>query len=91
MSWQIAIYLLTSGVLVICPAWPIGSQVLLAGALCVHSVLEGMALGAQQTMTETEDIMIAIAGMCVCVCVCVYVCVCACTRVCICLRFACIG
>uniref|UniRef100_A0A7S3QRR3 ZIP family transporter n=2 Tax=Dunaliella tertiolecta TaxID=3047 RepID=A0A7S3QRR3_DUNTE len=38
------------------------TTVLLAGALCVHSVLEGMALGAQQTMTDTEDIMIAIAA-----------------------------
>jgi len=37
-------------------------QVLLASALCVHSVLEGMALGAQQTMQATESIMIAIAG-----------------------------
>jgi zinc transporter 1/2/3 len=38
------------------------TTVLLAGALCVHSILEGMALGAQQSMKDTEDIMIAIAA-----------------------------
>jgi len=63
---------------------PFATTVLLAGALCVHSVLEGMALGAQQSMANTENIMIAIAGACVCacacVCVCVSVCVCVCAR-----------
>lgn len=38
------------------------TAVLLASALCIHSVLEGMALGAQSSMRSTEDIMIAIAA-----------------------------
>lgn len=38
------------------------TAVLLAAALCVHSVLEGMALGAQKTMRSTQDIMFAIAA-----------------------------
>lgn len=36
------------------------TAVLLAAALCVHSVLEGMALGSQDNMKDTEDIFIAI-------------------------------
>jgi len=39
-----------------------GTALLLAAALCVHSVLEGIALGAQQTLRDTEDIMLAIAA-----------------------------
>ena len=39
-----------------------GTALLLAAALCVHSVLEGVALGAQQTLRDTEDIMLAIAA-----------------------------
>ncbi|GFR52118.1 hypothetical protein Agub_g14631 [Astrephomene gubernaculifera] len=38
------------------------TAVLLAMALCIHSILEGMALGAQQSMRSTEDIMVAIAA-----------------------------
>ncbi|GIL75124.1 hypothetical protein Vretimale_7809 [Volvox reticuliferus] len=38
------------------------TAVLLAAALCIHSVLEGMALGAQSSMRSTEDIMVAIAA-----------------------------
>lgn len=38
------------------------TALLLAAALCVHSVLEGMALGAQPSMRSTQDIMLAIAG-----------------------------
>ncbi len=38
------------------------TAVLLAAALCIHSILEGMALGAQQSMRSTEDIMVAIAA-----------------------------
>lgn len=38
------------------------TAVLLACALCIHSILEGMALGAQSSMRSTEDIMIAIAA-----------------------------
>lgn len=38
------------------------TAVILAAALCVHSVLEGMALGAQPSMRSTQDIMIAIAA-----------------------------
>lgn len=38
------------------------TAVLLACALCIHSILEGMALGAQTSMRSTEDIMIAIAA-----------------------------
>ncbi|KXZ51082.1 hypothetical protein GPECTOR_14g66 [Gonium pectorale] len=38
------------------------TAVLLASALCIHSILEGMALGAQQSMRSTEDIMVAIAA-----------------------------
>lgn len=41
---------------------PFATALLLAAALCVHSVLEGIALGAQRTMRESEDIMIAIAA-----------------------------
>jgi len=36
------------------------TAVLLAAALCVHSILEGMALGSQSDMKNTEDIFIAI-------------------------------
>jgi hypothetical protein len=35
---------------------------LLAAALCVHSILEGMALGAQHDPRAQQNIMIAIAG-----------------------------
>ncbi|GLC36933.1 hypothetical protein PLESTM_000519900 [Pleodorina starrii] len=38
------------------------TAVLLAAALCIHSILEGMALGAQSSMRSTEDIMVAIAA-----------------------------
>lgn len=38
------------------------TAVLLALALCIHSMLEGIALGAQESMRSTEDIMIAIAA-----------------------------
>ncbi len=38
------------------------TAVLLAVALCIHSILEGMALGAQQSTRSTEDIMVAIAA-----------------------------
>ncbi|KAG2429027.1 hypothetical protein HXX76_011269 [Chlamydomonas incerta] len=38
------------------------TAVLLAAALCIHSILEGMALGAQVSMRSTEDIMVAIAA-----------------------------
>ena len=38
------------------------TTVLLAAALCVHSILEGMALGAQKTIKDSEDIMIAIVA-----------------------------
>ncbi|PNW82918.1 hypothetical protein CHLRE_06g299600v5 [Chlamydomonas reinhardtii] len=38
------------------------TAVLLAAALCIHSILEGMALGAQVSMRSTEDIMMAIAA-----------------------------
>jgi zinc transporter ZupT len=38
------------------------TSVLLAAALCVHSILEGMALGAQSSIKDSEDIMIAIAA-----------------------------
>jgi hypothetical protein len=38
------------------------TALLLAGALCIHSVLEGMALGAQPTLRGTEDIFLAIVA-----------------------------
>lgn len=38
------------------------TALLLAGALCVHSLLEGMALGAQPTLRGTEDIFLAIVA-----------------------------
>ncbi len=38
------------------------TALLLAAALCTHAVLEGMALGAHETMRATQDIMFAIAG-----------------------------
>lgn len=38
------------------------TTVLLACALCIHSILEGIALGAQQSMKSTQDIMLAIAA-----------------------------
>jgi zinc transporter 1/2/3 len=38
------------------------TAVLLAAALCIHSILEGIALGAQQNMRDTQDIMLAIAA-----------------------------
>lgn len=38
------------------------TALLLAAALCVHSILEGMALGSQTSMTSTEDIFIAIVA-----------------------------
>ncbi|KAF8056124.1 zntD [Scenedesmus sp. PABB004] len=38
------------------------TTVLLACALCIHSILEGIALGAQTTMEATKDIMLAIAA-----------------------------
>lgn len=38
------------------------TALLLAGALCIHSVLEGMALGAQSTLRDTEDIFLAIVA-----------------------------
>ena len=38
------------------------TAVLLALALCIHSILEGIALGAQQNMRDTQDIMLAIAA-----------------------------
>ncbi|KAG2495199.1 hypothetical protein HYH03_006805 [Edaphochlamys debaryana] len=38
------------------------TAILLAAALCIHSILEGMALGAQVSMRSTEDIMVAIAA-----------------------------
>lgn len=38
------------------------TSLLLACALCIHSILEGLALGAQQSMQATEDIMLAIAA-----------------------------
>mmetsp|Transcript_4530 Transcript_4530/g.7693 ORF Transcript_4530/g.7693 Transcript_4530/m.7693 type:complete len:443 (-) Transcript_4530:493-1821(-) len=44
------------------PSLHFATAVLLAVALCVHSVLEGMALGAQRSMESTRDILIAIAA-----------------------------
>lgn len=38
------------------------TSVLLAAALCVHSILEGMALGSQGTLKDAQDIMIAIVA-----------------------------
>lgn len=38
------------------------TALLLAGALCIHSILEGMALGAQPTLRGTEDIFLAIVA-----------------------------
>ncbi|KAF6250335.1 ZIP zinc transporter-domain-containing protein [Scenedesmus sp. NREL 46B-D3] len=38
------------------------TTVLLACALCIHSMLEGVALGAQLTMESTQHIMLAIAA-----------------------------
>jgi zinc transporter 1/2/3 len=38
------------------------TALLLAGALCIHSLLEGMALGAQPALRGAEDIFLAIVA-----------------------------
>jgi zinc transporter 1/2/3 len=38
------------------------TAILLAGALCIHSILEGIALGAQANLRDKQHIMLAIVA-----------------------------